>query len=141
MRERKEHRSVYVELKDLVKGAAAHLTVTVRTEPLTCRVVTNMGLECVIAGVELLKMHGITKAQVLGFVDLLFGRPGDIDGMHKGGKNEHVLRAAMRIVNGEIIRHGSLGPEVEGASHEAPHQQDVLEVTPMGGRHLNPNLN
>lgn len=111
-----EKRSSYVQLKDLIKGSALAHTVFGRTEPLTCRVMVNIGLELVISGVELLKLHGITKEQVIEFLERLYATPGAIEGMEKGGANESLLRLAMRMINGEIIRHTEHGDVREAAS-------------------------
>jgi hypothetical protein len=113
-----EKRSTYVQLKEDLKGAAVAAVVLGRREPFTCRVAVNAGLELLLAGVELLKMHGITKEVALGFVESLFAQPGDIDEMHKGGKNEGLLRVAMKIINGPIVRHSITGEELEGEAGE-----------------------
>jgi hypothetical protein len=38
--------------------------------------------------------------------------------MHKGGKNEGLLRLAMNIINGPIVRHSFTGDELEGEVDE-----------------------
>lgn len=111
-----EKRSTYVQLKELIKGSALAHTFFGREEPLTCRVKVNIGLELVLTGIEMLKRHGITKAQVAEFLDRLYDNPGDIEGMEKGGPNEAVLRLAMKIINGPIIRHTEFGEVVEEAA-------------------------
>jgi hypothetical protein len=113
-----ERRSKYVQLKEDVKGAAVAAVLLKRMEPFTCRVAVNAGLELLLAGTEMLKRHGITKEVVLGFVDALFEKPGDIEEMHKGGKNEGLLRLAMKIINGPIVRHSFTGDELEGEVDE-----------------------
>lgn len=130
----KERRTTYVQLKDLMKDAVVGAVVAVRMEPFTCRVAVNAGLELVIAGVELLKRHGISKEAALGFVEDLFDQPGDIEEMYKGGKNEGVLRMAMKLINGPIIRHSPAGEALEGEAGEGV-VHDVVFITqrPTGG--------
>lgn len=132
-----ERRSTYVQLKHFLLDAAARGVVFVRGEHLTCRVMVNMGLEAVIAGIELLKTHGVGEEVVIAFIHLLYAIPGAINGVQKGGENEHVLRAAMRIVNGEIVRHGVFGSEVEARLLDDCH---VAEVDGRP-RNLDPKLN
>lgn len=129
----KEKRSTYVQLKDLMKDAVVGAVVVVRTEPFTCRVAVNAGLELIIAGVELLKRHGISKEAALGFVEGLFDQPGDIEEMHKGGKNEGLLRAAMKLINGPIIRHSSAGETLEGEAVEGTTHDVLFIQRPTGG--------
>lgn len=128
--EKRIGRSTYVQLKEEIKNSAVVAVVLGREENYTCRVAVNVGLELLIAGVELLKMHGVTKTTVLEFVERLFDRPGDIQDMIKGGKNEYLLRMAMRIINGPLIRHTEAGDVIEGdADGEIPH--DAVSTTPF----------
>lgn len=128
----KEKRSTYVQLKEVVKRAAVASIVLERAEPFTCRVAINAGLEMLIAGVELLKDHGVVKEAALGFVEALFEQPGDIEEMHKGGKNEGLLRLAMKLVNGPIIRHAIEGTTLEGEAGEvSPH--DAVSIPRPNG--------
>lgn len=113
-----EKRSTYVQLKEDLKGTAVAAVIIGRREPFTCRVAVNAGLELLLAGAEMLKMHGITKEVALGFVEALFEQPGNIDEMHKGGKNEGLLRLAMKIINGPIVRHSITGESLEGEAGE-----------------------
>lgn len=116
--EKGEPRSTYVQLKEDMKIAAVAATLLGRNEAFTCRVAINAGLELIVAGVDFLKMHGVPKATALEFVERLFDLPGDTEGMHKGGKCEYLLRMAMKIVNGPIVRHSSSGNVLDDAHDE-----------------------
>lgn len=131
-----EIRRTYVQLKTNVQAGAMAAVVLARKETLTCRVMVNVGLEMVIAGVEFLKMHGIGKRDVLEFVERLYDRPGNVEGMEKGGINEHLLRMAMKFINGPIIRPNESGPEQESAAHA--HDDVAGQVE---DRNLNPDWN
>jgi hypothetical protein len=138
MSDKSNKRSTYIQLKEELRSSVVAMIVLGRKEVYTCRVAINAGIELVIAGTELLKMHGVTKTDVLEFVERLFDRPGDIEDMVKGGKNEWLLRAAMKMINGTIVRHTSAGNEIEGPA-TAEHGDDVAAVTQV--RKLDSTLN
>lgn len=130
-----EKRSTYLRLRDNIKNGVIGATLFAYNEQITCRVVVNIGLECLIVGIEFLKLHGVPQQVVQHFVELLYARPGDVDDMAKGGRHEDVLRGAMTIINGPIVRHTSIGDEVEGDAHDHG-LDDVIEE-----KHLDHTLN
>lgn len=113
-----DKRSTYIQLRKDLQVAAVAAVVVGKTEPYTCRVAVNAGLELILTGVEMLKRHSVTEEAAKGFVELIFEQPGDIEEMHKGGKNEALLRAAMKIINGPIVCRTSTGEKLEGEAEE-----------------------
>lgn len=113
-----EKRRTYIQLKDELKGFAGLFTQKKRNEPLTCRASVNIGLELVLAGLELLRAHGIEKERVVDFIDKIYDVKGDVKvrDMAKGGKEEGLLRTAMSIINGPIVRHANDGTNIEDAA-------------------------
>lgn len=131
-----EKRRTYVQLKGLLKNAAGAITIFERGEAFTCRVAVNAGLELVIGGVELLKAHGISKEASMNFIGHLFDQPGDIEEMHKGGRHEGLLRMAMKLINGPVIRHSAMGDVLED-SVEHTHDGDIKPFVQLDPSMLN----
>lgn len=130
-----ERRRTYVQLKEALKGFAGLFTQQHRGEPVTCRVSINIGLELVLAGLDLLRAHGVDKVALLAFIEGAYGIKGDLSEheMRKGGKEEGLLREAMRLINGRIVRRANDGSSIEGATDSFIH--DLVVTLPDVSEH------
>jgi hypothetical protein len=135
-----EKRKTYVKIQDGIQGALKHL-VPGSVGPTTCRIMVNIGLELVIAGTAILKDHGVDVRAVVDFVEkVMTTKAYDLD-MEKGGVHEGLLRTAMKMVNGPIIRHGGDGPSAEkAAEHYDDIASDITDIS-VSARSLDPSLN
>lgn len=138
MESKREKRKTYLQIGRHVARLIPGLLLVEFEENLTCRIAVNMGLELLILGAELLKHHFVNSDEIKSFFSQVLDHPGDIEDMVKGGRNEDLLRRAMRMINGDITRHSSKGDVQESAAH-GKLTDDSLQSEST--RQLDPRLN